>query len=355
MGSNLIVLCGLLLAVGLVVGHRHHHRHNHGGRHCGGWGCHHHGHHGRHHWRPQVPLVNFEVHQPKGLEVSMVQRTPNVTFFGMEIYVNKDPNSTIASCDVCHNTTTVSYGKFIITDEDAIIKRGDILFFYVLTGDSKNVTKHFMQKLWVTDSIISKCNCQPEAAVPDIDMRFNTQTQAPVVPAPLPGTQTDTFDFDEIGRAHQNNDLFSEERTALECDRDPVTNLCRFAKEYESRTENMMEPGDPQRELEVYEGIINQMAISCPSRNTSKLLMLKNVPTSAAGDLMGFVKSWLSSSLELQELGGLIRSVYPVGRTVERGVIIQMPSYIEKQKLLYYAKQSRLNDVVDYDLAGTWN
>lgn len=93
--------------------------------------------------------MNFEAHEPSGLTVSMVQRNPNTTFFGIELYVNRVPEPS-QQCDVCHNTTTVTYGKFIVEDTEAVVKKGDALYYFVLLGDSSNVTRSHLQKLWVT-------------------------------------------------------------------------------------------------------------------------------------------------------------------------------------------------------------
>lgn len=151
MEVKLIILLGCLLSVGVVFGHRNHGSHGS----YGGWNQHggggHHGHHGhhRHHRGHGCPHVNFEVKVPEGLEVSAIQKNPNVTMFGIELYVNREPAEG-SQCDVCQNTTTVTYGKFIIEDTQVVIKNGDVLSYIVLTGEGSNVTRHRMKKMWVT-------------------------------------------------------------------------------------------------------------------------------------------------------------------------------------------------------------
>ncbi|XP_055637848.1 uncharacterized protein LOC129776305 [Toxorhynchites rutilus septentrionalis] len=336
----MLLLFGVALIASLINAHRYHG--GHGEHHHRGWPPHHHhgGHHGRHH--RGVPFVNIEVHEPKGLEVSMIQRDKNVTFFGVEIFVNKnaDLNTT---CDICQNTTSVTYGKFIILDEEAIIKKGDVLSFYILTGDSSNVTRHHLQKLWVTSSIISKCTCTTPEIVPDIDLRNGDPAETDPRPYPPSESQTEPpFEFSEIESAH-GNDLSSEERP-LECDLDPATNLCRSSKRGEIKTKN-----DLQREVQILEEIINQMKNGCPSRRSSNMLRLTDGPLRAGSvdEIKNFLQSSLSVSSELRELVKRIHRVIPSRR--DRYIMFEMISYADKQKVLYHAKLNGLKQFVDVD------
>lgn len=114
-------------------------------------GCHNRRRPPQHHWHHHAPFVNFEVHEPKGLTVSTLQRSPNSTSFGIELFINKDPKRTNAPrCDVCQNTTTTTYGKFIVGDNAVVIKKGDVLYYHILLGNNKNVTRLNLQRLWVT-------------------------------------------------------------------------------------------------------------------------------------------------------------------------------------------------------------
>lgn len=370
----LLALLGCILVVGIVTSHRNNGGHGHGGHgghggrgwhggHGGGgnWPSYHrHGHNNGHHWHHHVPFINIEVHEPQGLEVSMIQRTPNITFFGIEVYVNKDPRQNGSVCDVCQNTTTVTYGKFIVDDQDAVIKKGDVLNYFVLMGDSTNVTRHHLQKLWVTSSIISKCNCEESVQSPDFDVRFNEESKPTrrFHQRPVPSTEAPTespFDFDEIAKAHQNS-LFSEEEiTPFECDMDPETNLCRTEKSDSSKGKKAIEPSTYlQREVQILEEIIIQMKDACTSRRTSNFLLLKQAPVNVNGiqDLTDFVKSSLSVSSELQDLAIEIRRVMPFTPTsVPAGVKFEMANYVDKQKVLYHSRMHNLDQVVDYDLA----
>lgn len=345
------MLFGFVLVLNLVVAHRRHDHQSHFPG--GGWHPpHHHNQHRhpeRHHWHHHVPFLNIEVHDPQGMEVSMVQRDPNITFFGIEMYVNKDPKTEGITCDICQNTTDITYGKFIVRDEDAVIKKGDVLVYFVLMGNGVNVTRHPPQKLWVTGSIINKCNCETTSEDPDIDVRFPNPTKYPTLGAPSvtptptenePTTEAE-FDISEIEKAHQN-DLFSNEDTPFECDLDPVTKLCRSPRRL------TQPPKDLQREVQILEEIINQMKNGCPSKRlTSNRLLLRGVSikSKSADELITYVKSALAASVELQELSNKIQRVMPT----KRDAVFEVGNYVDKQKILYHAKANNLGQVVDYD------
>lgn len=289
--------------------------------------------------------MNFEVKVPEGLEVSAIQKNPNVTMFGIELFVNREPEQG-SQCDVCQNTTTVTYGKFIIEDTQVVIKNGDVLSYIVLTGEGSNVTRHRVKKMWVTDSIINKCNCEGASNNPDIDLRFPGSTPVPSNPITEDSTG---FGFEEIAKSHQN-ELFSNEDAPFECDLDPVTNLCRPG----TRVERLSEPSkDWQREAQILAAIIDQMKVGCGSSSATNQLLLKQSPfkTNSAADLKNFVQSSLAVSEELQELTNGIRRASPgKSRRGENTVVFEMGSYVNKQKVLYHARLNNLAQVVDYDL-----
>ncbi|XP_035780266.1 uncharacterized protein LOC118460232 [Anopheles albimanus] len=78
--------------------------------------------------------VNIEIYHPKGVMVWYPYRT-DLELFGIEIYINKNtaaPDTSSSSeevvrpvCDICLNTTEVTYGKFILRSENAIIRGRD--------------------------------------------------------------------------------------------------------------------------------------------------------------------------------------------------------------------------------------
>ncbi|XP_001654216.2 uncharacterized protein LOC5572815 [Aedes aegypti] len=75
-------------------------------------------------WRNNVH-ENFEIYHPKGLTVWYPQ-VRGLVGFGVEVFLNQHA-SDYSECDVCRNTTNISYGKFIIHDDDAVIRAGDNL------------------------------------------------------------------------------------------------------------------------------------------------------------------------------------------------------------------------------------
>ncbi|XP_053695762.1 uncharacterized protein LOC128743243 [Sabethes cyaneus] len=72
--------------------------------------------------------VHIEIYHPKGLMVWYPAK-PGVVLFGIEINLNSE---SLTSCDVCLNTTENSYGKFILRDDDAIVRGGDHLEYKVI-------------------------------------------------------------------------------------------------------------------------------------------------------------------------------------------------------------------------------
>lgn len=325
------VIC--ILGLSLVSGHRNH-------------GNHHRRHHERHHWHRHIPFVNFEVHDPKGLTVSMVQRSPNTTFFGIELFVNKAPNRfNETHCDVCQNTTTITYGKFIIEDDEVVIKKGDILYYHVLLGDSSNVTRLFLQRLWVTDSIIDKCNCEVTSQIPDVDLRFGQPTGKPDR-RPSFGVKPDTVTDFPADIDEGENAVYPNENTLFECEVDPATNLCRTTK-----SEKLTSPeSDLEREVQILEAIVEKMRKSCESRRTTNLVRLEkfDADISDSEQLMNFVRSSFSINPEMQHLTANIRRVFP-DREPPRAILLEMSSYVAKQKVLYHAQLNNLKHIGDYD------
>ncbi|XP_053695902.1 uncharacterized protein LOC128743371 [Sabethes cyaneus] len=351
------VIFGCILIANIVAAQyqHHHHHHQHGGggyfphHHHHGWPHHHDWHHGRHHHGPHHSFLNFEVREPKGLEISMIQKGPSETFFGIELYVDQNPEDANASCDVCYNTTEVINKKFIIVDPTVVIRKGDVLSYYMLSGNETNVFRHHLQKLLVTDSIINKCNCEPAAENPDIDVRISDTNPAS---PPVESTTEHSVEFAEVEKTHHNG-VDSSEEAQFECDLDPATNLCRTSKV--ERKTLPQHPSALQREVQVLSEIINHMKTQgCTAKLSSNKLLLKQAPlqVSEIDEMLNFVQSYLSVNPELQQLGSEILRVMPAGPAIGRGVIFEMRNYVAKQKVLYYARVNNLRHVVDYEVAG---
>lgn len=333
MNFKLIAFVGCILVLSQVSGHRGRgHHHGHGG---------HKGHHGRRHWHHNTPFVNFEVQEPKGLTVSMVQRSPDSTLFGIELFINQDPSrSNQTHCDVCQNTTTITYGKFIVEDEVVVIKKGDVLYYHVLLGDSTNVTRLHLQRLWVTDSIINKCNCETSPQHADIDLRSAQPTGNPDQ-----GATDFPFEFDESSNTQQN-ELYSNENVPFECEVDPATNLCRTIK-----NERLTNPdGDLEREVEILEAIVEKLKKSCGSGGKTNLVRLQNLDSHTSQDdqLTDYVRSAFSVNPEMRQLADRIRRIFPENGS-SRGILLDMSRYVDKQKVLYHAQMNNLKHFSDYD------
>lgn len=73
--------------------------------------------------------VHIEIYYPKGLTVWYPKQRGMVSF-GIEIFLNqKYEDSEMHKCDICLNTTDVSYGKFMIHNDNAIVRAGDHLMY----------------------------------------------------------------------------------------------------------------------------------------------------------------------------------------------------------------------------------
>ncbi|XP_049283673.1 uncharacterized protein LOC125763969 [Anopheles funestus] len=81
--------------------------------------------------------VNIEIYHPKGVMIWYPYRA-GMEMFGIEIFINQaiqpvgdssEEETTPPACDICLNTTEVSYGKFILRSEDAIIRSRDHVFY----------------------------------------------------------------------------------------------------------------------------------------------------------------------------------------------------------------------------------
>lgn len=73
--------------------------------------------------------VHIEIYYPKGIMV-WYPKQQGIVGFGIEIFLNqKYESSEEHECDICLNTTDVSYGKFIIHNDNAIVRAGDHLMY----------------------------------------------------------------------------------------------------------------------------------------------------------------------------------------------------------------------------------
>lgn len=296
------------------------------------------------------PQVNFIVHEPQGMEVWIVQQ-PDITSFGIELYVNKDSRETNAYCDLCANTTEVTYGKLFIENPDVLVKKGDTLSYYTWIRKDGQFTRSGMHNLVVTESMITQCDCGT-SNIEDIDIRINdpekrTSREAifmrKVAQSPrVIFTTTEATDPDTI-RKEYRKDMISE------CAVDPEQ--CQTSKA-EAKADRAIK--DPHREIEILEDIVEHMKEGrCSPKVSNQLVLLRQAPFAANGDgdLMNFVRSYVGISAELQSLGEGIVQVIPANPGVGQGVVFEMGSYTDKQRILYHVRDNELKHIVDYDLA----
>lgn len=325
-------------------------RWEHGGRPGPG---HHHGHHEADDSRHQEPRnpgdqsgsvqVNFIVHEPQGLEVWIVQQ-PEITSFGIELYVNKDSRETKPYCDLCANTTELTYGKFFIENADVLIKKGDTLSYYFWVGKGSQFTRSGLHTLVVTESIITQCDCGT-SNIEDIDIRINDpdkRTAREAIFVRKSGLPTTKATDPETIRKEYAEDMINE------CEIDPEQ--CK-AEKPEVKGDRVIK--DPHQEIGMLEDIVEHMkGSSCAPKVTNQLVLLRQAPFAANGDgdLMNFVRSYVGISAELQSLGERIARVIPANPGVGQGVIFEMENYVDKQRVLYHVRVNELKHIVDYDL-----
>lgn len=80
--------------------------------------------------RFHFPSPQFEFFHPRGLTI-WYPELQGVVGFDIKIYLNKPYLHDYTLYDMYLNTSTVSYGKFIVNDDDAFIRLGDNLRYEV--------------------------------------------------------------------------------------------------------------------------------------------------------------------------------------------------------------------------------
>lgn len=91
---------------------------------------HHRDHHHKHH-RKRDQHVHIEIYYPKGMLV-WYPKQQEMAGFGIEIFLNQKHSVDTPKCDICLNTTESTYGKFMIRNDNAIIRAGDHLKYRVI-------------------------------------------------------------------------------------------------------------------------------------------------------------------------------------------------------------------------------
>ncbi|XP_058058763.1 uncharacterized protein LOC131209665 [Anopheles bellator] len=132
--------------------------------------------------------VNIEIYHPKGVLIWYPYR-PGLEAFGIEIFINKpnpgeDSSEEAPLCDICLNTTEITYGKFILRSDDAIIRSRDHLFYNAIlqkAGAKASVSRS--NEFYVSESRIllgsvtgeaSSCNKNANSALTTATQRIGS-------------------------------------------------------------------------------------------------------------------------------------------------------------------------------------
>ncbi|XP_055639226.1 uncharacterized protein LOC129777160 [Toxorhynchites rutilus septentrionalis] len=123
--------------------------------------------------------VHIEIYHPKGVMIWYPQR-PGMVAFGIEIYLNKKHMvDDEPVCDICMNTTEVSYGKFILRNDNAVVRGGDHLMYNAIK-QKVNGSAYVMKsnEFYVADSRIinTPTECSPNIRSQSEDKPSNVQT-----------------------------------------------------------------------------------------------------------------------------------------------------------------------------------
>lgn len=113
--------------------------------------------------------VHIEIYYPKGLMVWYPQRSGMVGF-GIEIFLNqRHLIDDEAVCDICLNTTELTYGKFLLRSDDAVVRGGDHLMYNAFK-QKVNGSAYIMRsnEFYVAESRIlpqqAECTSRPRPA-----------------------------------------------------------------------------------------------------------------------------------------------------------------------------------------------
>lgn len=115
---------------------------------------------------------NFEIYHPKGLTV-WHPKVRGLVGFGVEVFLNQRSGSSKPSCDICLNTTDISYGKFIIHDDEAIIRAGDNLKYRFIFQMSNGTTFERKGEFFVSGNRMflqqERCSSKPTSSPAEVD------------------------------------------------------------------------------------------------------------------------------------------------------------------------------------------
>lgn len=222
--------------------------------------------------------------------------------FGIEIFINQanqnrgDSSSSeeiSPTCDICLNTTEVSYGKFILRSDDAIIRSRDHVYY---------------------NAIVKKTSGKAYVA------RSNEfyVSESRILIADITGGATNAHD---------------EKTSVAQAQLGNVANNT---------------PNPLQQEVKLLEEILNELNQQCnPAQNQTKELLLNiSTPTRLdAKDLHQFMTRELTVKLPAIDWNRMLVDTY----YTTNGIVFEVPTFIDKLKILKLAKKLPDQPIVDMD------
>ncbi|XP_058120311.1 uncharacterized protein LOC131293016 [Anopheles ziemanni] len=249
--------------------------------------------------------VNIEIYHPKGVLIWYPYRS-GIEMFGIEIFINQaNPNrdgsssseEVSATCDICLNTTEVSYGKFILRSNDAIIRSRDHVYY---------------------NAIVKKTSGKAYVA------RSNEfyVSESRILIADITGGASNSRDESSSVVQAQSGNLADKTPNAL------------------------------QQEVKLLEEILDELNQQCNlAQNQSRELLL-SVSTETrldAKDLHQFMTRQLSAKLPSIDWNRVLVDTY----YTTNGIIFEVPTIVEKLKILKLAKKLPDQPIVDVDVFET--
>ncbi|XP_052893767.1 uncharacterized protein LOC128301365 [Anopheles moucheti] len=356
------VLCAI--AVYLVIFKQvacHQHGWNHGhGRHD------HHRHHHRpphrHHHRHGL-FLNIAIYEPKGLEISTAKFNSTAQYFGFDMFINNPDGVTP---DVSHNTTEVSYGKYIVRDSQVIIKAGDVLNITYFMGFSDGGEIKSTTTIPVYRHMIkNNCTCEnkadaeapsrpPVKSIPPWSRTTTIpqqHTRRPTTPPMRPTVPVTTTEHSDMS---QYSDEHSDEQ--FDCEIDPTTNLCSGNLQIDERRiavpqrqpQKLVNHPDREVDMNVFMDIFNAVIDQCPAKpRTTYLILAKKAYTNDASiDWVRYVRTTLKHRLKLS---GLADNALIDAQQSGAAIVFEMDTLFNKLQVLYHARKLGMMSLKDFD------
>ncbi|XP_049536442.1 uncharacterized protein LOC125951561 [Anopheles darlingi] len=204
--------------------------------------------------------VNIEIYHPKGVMVWYPYRT-DLELFGIEIYINKNdaaPETASSSeevirpvCDICLNTTEVSYGKFILRSENAIIRGRDrVTYRAILKKTNSEPRISSSNEFYVSESRILLGSVTGEA------IACNSATSEP-----------------RIGESNGDDKALRDEIKLLEDILLEVNQECSASQNQTKQLHLIAETPTRYNAAELYEFAINWLTSALPSVNWNRTMV----------------------------------------------------------------------------------